>query len=151
MYKHVSGKNWIESFITSFYLLNNCPGSDCTNESSLPSAMVANSLYVIGLLTFAVLLGIVSESVVTGFDNIRNSNSVVHEINHVTVLNWNSDCMVPLIESIAAHRQVRRDKEISKTRKKRRRTQNDQAIVILANKRKEEMEDEIRNYGMERL
>ena len=101
LYGTVSGRSWNESMLKSFYLLNNCPGSDCTDEDSPWALFVANTLYIIGLLTFAVLLGIVAEGVQSGVAAVRGDNSSVYESNHAVVLNWNSKSTMPLLNQLA--------------------------------------------------
>ena len=135
VYRICARTSWQKALQTSFYLLSNAPGVDATNEEGRASAFAATVMYVVGSLSFAVLLGIVSETFVSGVEAVRTSNDVVLESGHSVVLNWNEEGVLALLESLAAEK----EKRPSTTRKK--------AVVILgADRQRNAMEEALQNY-----
>ena len=49
---------------------------------------VSNTIYMVGVLTFAVVIGIISDRVSSGVEGIRVSNERVQEVGHTVVVNW---------------------------------------------------------------
>lgn len=46
-----------------YLILFNAPGTDVTSEHTMPALIIANIIFITGILVFAVLLGMVGEEV----------------------------------------------------------------------------------------
>jgi len=132
MYKGTTGLSWPESIEQSFYLLNDVPGADSTDESTLASKIVANTIVFIGMFTFAVLIGIIGDEIQSRVEEVRMGNSRVIERDHTVILGWNSNLMNSLLEQMA----VGEKDGVSIP----------SPVAILANRDKAEMDEEIANF-----
>ena len=72
----------------AYSLLNDIPGADACAEETLPAKLLAQMLHIVGVFTFAVVLGIVSDGISTKVESVRLSNDRVLESKHTVVLNW---------------------------------------------------------------
>ena len=66
----------------AYSLLNDIPGADACAEETLPAKLLAQMLHIVGVFTFAVVLGIVSDGISTKVESVRLSNDRVLESKH---------------------------------------------------------------------
>eukprot|EP00873_Tetraselmis_striata_P009042 jgi/Tetstr1/429306/TSEL_019224.t1 len=92
------------SLFLAYTVVNNCPGSDVVSESETLPLAILNVIFVVGMLTYAVFLGFVSDEVRTEIDLVRDSNAPVMESGHNVVLGWNR-IGVPLLQQAAVSRE----------------------------------------------
>ena len=64
----------------AYSLLNNVPGADAVEVETPLGKVVANALYMTGVLTFAILIGIVSDNISGRVEGLRVSNERVLEV-----------------------------------------------------------------------
>ncbi len=83
---------------------------------------------IIGILMISILIGVVSKGILDKVDLLRKGRSFVVEKNHILVLGWSSKIHTIISELVIANE-----------------NQKKPCIVILAEKDKVEMEDEIRS------
>jgi hypothetical protein len=126
MYKHVSEEEWGESIAKTFYWMNDVPGADSTGEESLKTIVVAQLIVFIGMFTFAILIGVVSDEIASKVDEVKNGNSKVYEKDHTVIVNWNKQ-LIPLLKQIA----VAKSEGIGFQK----------PVVLLADRDKEEMDN----------
>ena len=65
-------------------------GADACNETTHPAAWVVNLTHLLGLFSYALLLGIVSDDVQRTVEAFKNGNTAVFERGHTVVLNVNT-------------------------------------------------------------
>ena len=70
-----------------------------TSEPSLAAGVVVHAVYVLGMLTFAVVLGIVTDDIGSAFDAMRRGTHTVAETGHTVVLGWNRQAL-PLLRQV---------------------------------------------------
>ena len=113
-----------EATYQAYSLLNDIPGADCSATPNALSRLLATSLHITGVFTFAVVLGIVSDGISTKIDSARLSNEPVLESRHTVLLNW-GEYTRPVLRQLEA---ARREGRISGP------------VVIIADRDKEEMD-----------
>ncbi len=96
-------------------------------DNGWPYRLVSLFVTVSGIFVFSALIGILGSGLEAKLDELRKGRSLVLENDHTIILNWSDSIFDIIQELIIANR----------SRKK-------SAIVILADKDKVEMEDEIR-------
>ncbi len=111
----------------SYSLLNNVPGADATADDGPLARLVSNVLYMIGVGTFAVLIGIVSDNISSSVEGLRVSNERVLERRHTVLLNWGEHTR-PILRQLEA---ARREGRLSGP------------VVVLSSRDKEEMDAEV--------
>jgi hypothetical protein len=64
-YKIASGsrRSWPSAFFRVYSVLLDAPGSDATDDDEFVASLVLNIIYLVGLIVFAVLIGMVGEEV----------------------------------------------------------------------------------------
>ena len=87
--------------------------------------LVASGLHLVGVFTFAVVLGIVSDGISTRAESIAQSNARVVDARHTVLVNWGEYSM-PVLRQLAA---ARREGRLSGR------------VVVLAGADKEEMDE----------
>ena len=90
--KIVSGEeDWAAAMYKAYALLNNVPGVDAfdTEEEKKSVAFVANGLFFAGVLTFALLLGLITSTAESQLETALSGNHKVIARQHVLMLNWN--------------------------------------------------------------
>ena len=90
--KIVSGEeDWTAAMYKAYALLNNVPGVDAfdTEEEKKSVAFVANGLFFAGVLTFALLLGLITSTAESQLETALSGNHKVIARQHVLMLNWN--------------------------------------------------------------
>ena len=65
-------------------------GADACNEESPLAAWVVNLTHLVGLFSYALMLGIISDDVQRTVDGWKTGNTSICEHNHVLVLNANA-------------------------------------------------------------
>eukprot|EP00960_Hanusia_phi_P035842 751980-Hanusia_phi.AAC.1 len=92
--------SWRNALFKAYALLNNAPGIDAVSEESTGYLLAANVLFVSGIFTFAVILGLVTSSIEMSVQNILEGNYRIVEAGHTLLLNWNSRT-IPLLRQLA--------------------------------------------------
>ena len=118
-----------EATYQAYSLLNDIPGADCSATPNALSRLLATSLHITGVFTFAVVLGIVSDGISTKIDSARLSNDRVLETRHTVLLNW-GEYTRPVLRQLEAARREGRIKG---------------PVVIIADRDKEEMDAMVRD------
>ena len=129
------------SMFKSYAAIVNAPGvdvmSDVTEHKNVVSAVWINLCFFAGLLTFAVFLGLIVADIEDRLYEMRNSSAYpLYEQNHTLILNWNRYTL-PILKSLDGNGHG------SMGRGKRK-----QAVVVIANKAKEEMDSLIEREGV---
>ncbi len=64
-YKIASGpaRSWSSCFFRVYSVLLDAPGSDASDDDEIVASVVLNVIYIVGLIVFAVLIGMVGEEV----------------------------------------------------------------------------------------
>lgn len=128
-YSFITGAPITLGLFKIYSVVIRAPGAKVTEETSLPAAALMNVMFLAGLFSFAVLIGIVSEEIKNSLKNVRIGNYPVVCANHTVLLNYNNQTPL-LLRKIAADghgclRTLGRD------------------IVILADEPKEKIEAEV--------
>ena len=103
IYKKVAGLDSLgDATFLAYTLLNNVPGADASTDE-VPYAVRAarNALYLVGVFTFAILLGVVTDTISTKVDEVRFSNEPVLETDHTLLLNW-GEYTRPMLRQVSA-------------------------------------------------
>ena len=116
-----------EGTFRAYALLNNVPGVDAVNDETPLARLVSNVIYMVGVATFAVIIGLASERISSSVDGLRVSNARVQEVGHTVVVNW-GEYTRPMMRQLEA---ARREGRLSGT------------VLVLADKDKEEMDEVI--------
>ena len=104
------------------------PGTVGEHEDNWPFMIFMMSVTIIGLVVTSTLIGLISNGIVTKFDELRKGRSFVIERDHVLILGWSSKIFTIISELVIANENQKRG-----------------VIVILADMDKVAMEDEIRD------
>lgn len=108
MIKGATGESVGEAIFRSYALLNNAPGSDAVESSrSWKDRLVSNFLYLVGVITFAVIIGVVGDAIGTNVEALRTSNGRVLTSRHTVLVNWNEHTRPMLRQLEAARREGR--------------------------------------------
>jgi len=129
MYKVTEKTELTEGTFRAYSLLNNIPGADATwdADKSPLSRLISNLLYMIGVGTFAVLIGVVSDNISSQVDGLKVSNERALEVRHTVLINW-GDYTKPILRQLEA---ARREGRLSGP------------VVVLSTKDKSEMDAEV--------
>ncbi|KAL3146236.1 hypothetical protein ABBQ32_002939 [Trebouxia sp. C0010 RCD-2024] len=100
LYKQASGSSWREALFKSYAVLQNVPGADATVEPNYKASLVINSIFQLGLLTFAVVLGVVCNDISAAVEAVQSGNYAVVESGHTVILNWNK-LTIPMLRQMA--------------------------------------------------
>ena len=114
----------------SYSWLNNVCGADVTSEETAVASFVANTLFMCGILTFAILLGFVSDEISGKVESVKTGNFRVLAQGHTVIVGWNDNAM-PLLRQMAIARAEGRKDEIPAP------------IVVLTERDREEVRAEI--------
>ena len=117
-----------EATWNAYSLLNDIPGADAAGEETAKNRAVAASLHMVGVLTFAILLGLITDKISTSVEGLRSSNEPVLDKGHTVLFNW-GEYSLPVIRSLA---QANKEGRLENGR-----------VVVLAPKDKEELGEEI--------
>ncbi|KAF8072886.1 Utp11 [Scenedesmus sp. PABB004] len=89
-----------------YALLYRVPGIGIAKESNAAAYAVANAAFLVGLFSFAAILGIVSDEIKQGIRSSRSGNYTLRTSGHILLLNWTSTSCA-LIRQIASAYSVR--------------------------------------------
>jgi voltage-gated potassium channel Kch len=103
------------------------PGTMGDDAGSVPFVLAMLTVTLGGIFIVATLIGVISSGIQSKLDQLRKGRSQVLETNHTVVLGWSPQIYEVIPELVAANENKRR-----------------QRIVILAERDKVEMEEEIR-------
>ncbi|KAL0038546.1 hypothetical protein WJX77_010122 [Trebouxia sp. C0004] len=103
LYKQASGSSWKEAFFKCYVVLQDVPGADATVVPNDRAALVLHSIFQLGLLTFAVVLGVVCSDISAAVESIQSGNYTVVESGHTVILNWNK-LTIPVLRQMAVAR-----------------------------------------------
>ena len=98
---HGSGTtaSWSDALFRSYALLHNAPGTSAWEYDSYVSSFLANSLFITGMLTFAVTIGTVSSSIHAVLEEVWKADHKIVESNHIVVINWGT-MIIPILRQI---------------------------------------------------
>ena len=126
--KLVTGESSAEAIFRSYALLNNAPGSDTVDsEATWKDRTVSNFLYLVGIITFAVLIGVVGDAIGSSVEEVRTYNGRVLEAQHTVLVNW-GDYTRPMLRQLEAARKEGRLKG---------------SVVLIADRDKEDMDADV--------
>lgn len=100
LYCSASGTDLPHGLFKVYGVLYRAPGAKVTEETSWLAALVMNIVFLLGLFTFAVVLGIISEEIKTQVRDVKLGNYPILAQSHTLVLGWNS-AAVPLLRQMA--------------------------------------------------
>lgn len=104
------------------------PGTVGDHLENWPFRSFMMMVTIIGLVVISTLIGLVSNGILTKLEELRKGRSFVIEKDHVLILGWSSKIFTIISELVIANENQKRG-----------------VIVILADKDKVEMEDEIKD------
>lgn len=128
-----------EAMISTYLLLLNAPGGSLlpSDHPNKRSAVVANLTFGMGLLVFAVFLGLVCDDIAAKVHAVKCSNFRIPASGHTVVLNWNE-----------ATANVLRQMDLAEV-------DNPgflpQLAVVLSSRNKEAMDAEVADLGLKRI
>jgi hypothetical protein len=124
--------SWTASLYQSYGILNNVPGADVVGASEKKTLeTVINLIWLTGLLTFSILVGLVTSAVENGLENALAGTHRVVAKDHIVMLNWGDKTASMLRQMEAAVE----DGTLSKST----------PVVILAQRDKVEMDDQVKS------
>jgi hypothetical protein len=94
---------WVGALFKSYALLSAAPGADSVNEETTTSTVSSNLLFLLGIFTFATILGIITSSIEEHVQWVLEANHRVVERGHTVLLNW-SERTLPILRQIAESR-----------------------------------------------
>eukprot|EP00803_Ostreobium_quekettii_P003897 evm.model.scf_1298.2 EVM.evm.TU.scf_1298.2 scf_1298:4839-10953(-) len=106
-YRLTTGHAWYLSFFRAYLLMGGVPGGNASDENNHAATIVTNVIFLYGLLTFAVVLGVICEDISTFVTTVRNGNTDVVEEGHTVVLNVNQQLPAVLRQMSVAKRERR--------------------------------------------
>ena len=118
-----------EGTFRAYSLLNNVPGADATCDDTPLGRLVANALYMVGVGTFALVIGFLSDGISSSVEGLRVSNERVLEVRHTVLLNWGEQTG-PILRQLEA---ARREGRLSGP------------VVILSERDKDEMDKDVQD------
>lgn len=123
----VTRMNFVDTFWTSLmHVLD--PGTIGEHDGHWDFRIFMLIVTLIGIVVLSILIGLISNGIMDKLDQLRKGRSFVMEEDHVLILGWSSKIFTIIPELIIANE-----------------NQKDPKIVILADKDKVEMEDEIKD------
>ena len=93
---------WGDAVFRAYALLHNAPGTSVWEYRGAAGVM-ANILFITGILTFAVTVGTVSSSIHSVFEEVWKADHRIVESDHIVVINW-SEMIIPVLRQILAGR-----------------------------------------------
>lgn len=72
-------------------------------EPNYKASLVINSIFQLGLLTFAVVLGVVCNDISAAVEAVQSGNYAVVESGHTVILNWNK-LTIPILRQVSSER-----------------------------------------------
>ncbi len=117
---------WQSFWVNMIHMLD--PGTVGQHEDNWPFMIFMMFVTIIGLVVVSTLIGLVSSGILDKIETLRKGRSFVIEKDHLLILGWSSKIFTIISEICIANENQKNGK-----------------IVILADKDKVEMEDEIRD------
>ncbi|KAL6780770.1 hypothetical protein ACKKBF_B11820 [Auxenochlorella protothecoides x Auxenochlorella symbiontica] len=106
LYKQVSGKSLAASLVQAFGNLYHFPGPMVLNDVNIAATAVNVVMFFMGTLTFALILGVITEDLNKRYDHIRQGSYPVTARNHTLILGWSCQ-LVPLLRQMEVARRER--------------------------------------------
>eukprot|EP00879_Flechtneria_rotunda_P014393 GHRR01015040.1.p1 GENE.GHRR01015040.1~~GHRR01015040.1.p1 ORF type:complete len:1094 (+),score=407.36 GHRR01015040.1:691-3972(+) len=103
VYKQVAQVTMKEAMYKVYALLYRVPGVGIAKEANTASYLVANTVFLAGMFTFAAIIGIVSDEIKTGIKNSRTGNYNMRLSGHILLLNWSSSSTALLRQIASAY------------------------------------------------
>lgn len=117
-----------EGAFKSYLLLFDVPGADATTDDTFVGRIVSNGLFAIGVATFAVIIGIVSDRISSSVEGLRVSNERTQAVDHTVVVNWGGAYARPMLRQLEAARREGRLKG---------------PVVVLSSRDKADVDEEV--------
>eukprot|EP00667_Euglena_gracilis_P003434 EG_transcript_3446 len=102
------------------------------DEDSTAERIAALLMTVVGMLIFAILISLISDTLADQLDSLKQGKALVLESQHIVVLGWN-DKLIPMLKELALGEE----------------SEGGCAIVVLAELEKEDMEREIAQSNLQ--
>ena len=99
--------NLDEATFRAYSVINNVPGADAVEFKTPLGRLISNTLYMTGVLTFAILIGVVSDNISSQVEGLRISNERVLDVKHTVMCNWGEYTRPMLRQLEAARREGR--------------------------------------------
>ena len=96
---------WMGALFKSFALLSAAPGVDSVNQETTTNTVATNLLFLMGIFTFATVLGIITSSIEEHVHWVLEANHRVVERDHTVILNW-SERTLPILRQLAESRRT---------------------------------------------
>ncbi|KAG1676952.1 hypothetical protein FOA52_014828 [Chlamydomonas sp. UWO 241] len=132
LYKLASGRPWSSSLFMAYAMLLDAPGADASAGGEHPplATFVLHLLFLVGLVVFAFVIGMVGEEVSTQVLILRNGRPQLSISNHLLILNWNKSGLAVIEQLVKVH--------------------NCKSIVVLAKQERTDLEEEIACLKLEK-
>ena len=88
------------SALKAYSILNNVPGTDVMDAPTPAGALTAHILFVAGVFSFALMIGLVGDSISTQAALVAQSNDAIVERKHTVVVGWN-DAAASLLRQVS--------------------------------------------------
>eukprot|EP00798_Chlamydomonas_sp_ICE-L_P025759 gene25758-11423_t len=91
-YSRITGTPFSLALLKFYAIVYQLPDASIMEEKNTVVAFIfSNAVFYIGLFSFAILLGIVSDEIKTISSNVRNGRFPVTQVDHTVILNWNDE------------------------------------------------------------
>ena len=94
-----------KALFKSYALLMNVAGADATSEETGRTALVVNVIFLMGCLSFAILLGVVTSTIESALDEALSGTHKVVARDHIVMINW-GDKSGPMLKQMESSVQV---------------------------------------------
>lgn len=131
VYSVLSGEHIMEGFTAVYGCLYHIPGVVVLGQGNIPRQIFTNMLWLVGTYLFAAVLGVITGDIMERIEAVMSGNNPVVAVNHTVILNWNRET-IPLLRQISISR-MERDSDVFAG-----------DVVIMANKEKSQMDEEVR-------
>ncbi|KAL6752158.1 hypothetical protein V8C86DRAFT_618600 [Haematococcus lacustris] len=129
-YHRATGTPWEVALLKIHAVVHRQPGANMVSEKSLAGLLLLNVSFFSGMFLVAVLFGLVSDEVKRSFRDVKNGAFAIRGSGHILILNHNRHT-IPLLRQLGNGRRYSEDAFFR------------QPVVIMADKPKHEMDDEI--------
>ncbi|GBF96827.1 hypothetical protein Rsub_09683 [Raphidocelis subcapitata] len=130
-YKAAMNCTWQEAITKAYHAMGNVPGT-IAKEQSKAAMFIVNAVYLAGIMSFAVVLGILSADIAAAVREVRAGNFPVVERGHTVLLGWNR-------QTLATLRQI----AVAQSRAGAGGAPFGLPVVVLADRDKDEMDREV--------
>eukprot|EP00798_Chlamydomonas_sp_ICE-L_P006573 gene6573-3225_t len=91
MYSHMTGTPMRKALLKFYAIIYQLPDAVVLGEDSPMAFIFSNAVFYLGVFSFAILLGVVSDEIKTISNEVRNGRFPVTQVDHTVILNWSEE------------------------------------------------------------